>query len=339
MSCPTPDTNTPACPPDRPRRLRYPDSVDDGTGSGDTLAAVRRVDDGGYGEVLTPEWWTEVERRHHPVDGSRVYRAGGADEPAFLLLHGVGNSGAVYSPIMPALAEHGPVVAPTLQPDLLAGPGGGPTETMTPLVEWLAEIAPPPWRLVGHSMGGVLTGLIVRSHPELVRGAVTLNAPLPGVIDRLRGRDSVDRTGRALLFLKLLSRVTSVGRPRLPGFLKGPELTLVRNALRGFVVDPGDLDNRVVNRAVLRSRTTDGHDFLELSRAMPEWERDPFDEVPVQIVLGEADPLVPMEDLPAVREMYPSAGISVIDRCAHFAHLEQPRRTLAELVDFFDGLA
>lgn len=301
------------------------------------LASLHRVSDGGYGEVLRPDWWNEVERWHHPVDGSRVYRSGSGDA-SFLLLHGVGNSGAVWSPIMSTLAEHGPVVAPTLQPELLAAPGGGPTETMTPLVEWLSHIAPPPWRLVGHSMGGVLTGLILRSHPELVRGAVTLNAPLPGVIDRLRGRDSVDRTGRALLFLKLLSRVTSAGRPRLPGFLKGPELTLVRNALRGFVVDPSELDNRVVARAVLRSRTTDGHDFLELSRAMPEWERDPFGEVPVKVVLGETDPLVPVEDIPAVSEMYPSAQITMLHRCAHFAHLEQPRRTLDELVEFFDGL-
>ncbi len=138
----------------------------------------------GYGQVLTDDWPDHIVRSDHPVDGARVYSAGSDDDAHFLMLHGIGNSGAVWSPIMPALAEHGPVVAPTLQPELLAAPGGGPTETMTPLVEWLAAVAPPPWRLIGHSMGGVLSGLILRSHPELVRGAITINSPLPGVIER-----------------------------------------------------------------------------------------------------------------------------------------------------------
>ena len=320
-----------ACPTQRTDGVEGPGRPD---GTVATVAAVGGGD--GYGEVLVDEWWNRVDRTYHPADGSRVYRAGGDGDASFLLLHGIGNSGAVFSPLMPALAEFGPVVAPTMSPELLAAPQGGPTETMTPLVEWLAAIAPPPWRLVGHSMGGVLTGLILRSHPELVRGAVTVNAPLPGVIDRIRGRDTVDRTGRALLFMKLLSQVTSFGRPRLPGFLRGTELAIVRNALRGFVVAPGELDNRTIARAVLRSRTTDGSDFLGLAREMPEWEREPFDARPVRVILGADDPLVPDEDLPAVEAMYPAGELVVIERCAHFAHLEQPRRSLDAIVDFFD---
>ncbi len=293
----------------------------------------------GYGAVLDDDWSGSVERFDHPVDDSMVFRSGEDGAPAtMLLLHGVGNSGAIYGPIMSTLAEHGPVVAPTLSPELLMASGGGRTETMTPLVEWLAAVAPPPWRLVGHSMGGVLTGLILRSHPEMVRGAVLLNSPLPGVIDRIREGDSLDRTGRALLFLKLLSRVTAFGRPRLPGILRGPELLIVRNALRGFVIDPGQLDNDVIARAVLRSRTTDGDDFLRLAKEMPEWESEAFDELPVRLILGRDDPLVPMEDLPAVQESYPAADIVVLGRCAHFAHLEQPQETVDEIVGFFAGL-
>ena len=100
-----------------------------------------------YGDVLVDDWWTLVERDEHPTDGSMLYRAGGDGPAQTLLLHGVGNSGGVFSSIMPALAEWGPVVAPTISPSLLTAPGGGPTDTMTPFVEWLAEIAPPPWRL------------------------------------------------------------------------------------------------------------------------------------------------------------------------------------------------
>lgn len=291
----------------------------------------------GYGEVLVDDWWKRIDRFDHPLDGARTYRSGGDGDARFLLLHGVGNSGAVWGPLMPALAEHGPVVAPTLSPDLLLDPDGGPTESLTPFVNWLAAVAPPPWRIVGHSMGGVLAGLILRGHPELVHGAVTVNSPLPGVIGRLRNRDSIDRTGRALLFMKLLSQVTRFGRPRLPRPLRGPEMFIVKNALRGFIVDPNAIDTRVIARAVLRSRTTDGADFLDLASEMPEWEQDPFDEVPVRILLGADDPLVPEEDLPAVQAMYPAAEVKMIERCSHFGHLEQPRRILDEVVDFFDA--
>lgn len=290
-----------------------------------------------YGAVLVDDWWDAVDTIEHPTDGAEVHRAGEGDAH-FLLLHGIGNSGAVFSSFMPSLAEVGPVVAPTVPPSLLAAPDGGPSETMTPLVEWLAEVAPPPWRLVGHSMGGVLTGLILRSHPELVQGAVLLNSPLPGVMDRIGGRDTLDRTGRALLFMKGLSRVTALGRPRLPRAMRGAELAVVRNGLRGFVVDPSRLDRRVLDRTIVASRTKDSRDFFALATEMPEWQREPFDDVPVRIVLGESDPLIPAGDVEAVQAMYPDAGITMLERCAHFAHLERPQETLDEIVDFFDQL-
>lgn len=291
-----------------------------------------------YGDVLVDDWWTLAERAEHPRDGSTVYRAGGAGPVRTLMLHGVGNSGGVFASVMPALAERGPVAAPTIPPSLLTAPDLGPTETMTPLVEWLAEVAPPPWRLVGHSMGGVLTGLILRSHPELVEAAVTLNSPLPGVVARIRDGDRADRTGRALLFMKLMARVTSLGRPRLPRPLRGAEIMVVRNALRGFVVHPGRLDDRVISRTIISSRTTDGHEFLSLATEMPEWEVEPFADRPVMIVLGGQDPLLPLEDRPLIETMYPEAEITVLDRCGHFAHLEQPERTVEGIVGFFDRL-
>ena len=104
------------------------------------------------------------------------------------------------------------------------------------------------------------------------------------------------------------------------------------------MVDPGAVDNRVIARTVLASRTTDGHDFLTLATEMPEWEREPFTSGPVRIVLGEEDPLVPMSDLDAVHEMYPNADVTILEQCAHFAHLEQPGHTLDEIVEFFAPL-
>lgn len=287
-----------------------------------------------YGELLTPDWHQRVVRDHHPHDASWVYSAA-TDEPSgptLLLLHGVGNDGGMWSPVIPALAAGGPVFAPTVAAGLLTDADGGRAPSIDGLIDHLAAVTPPPWRIVGHSMGGVLTGIILRYHPDLVDAAVLVNSPLPSVTRRIQTGDSLDRTGRALLMLKTLAQVTRFGRPRLPRALRAAELVAVRTALRGFVVDPGAFDDRVVSRAIMSTRTRDGMDFIRLARELPELAPTPFEGVPVTIVLGRDDPLVPMSDLDEVRELYPSARLEVIDHCSHFAHLEQPARTV-ELID------
>lgn len=288
-----------------------------------------------YGALLTPDWHEHVVRDHHPDDGSWIYQSRSFElgDRGLLLLHGVGNDGGIWQPIMPALAELSPVVAPRVSASLLADEGGGRAATIDAFLDHLAAVTPPPWRIVGHSMGGVLTGLILRYRPDLVTGAVLLNSPLPGITRRIREGDRLDRSGRALLMLKTLARVTMFGRPRLPRLLRGPELVAVRLALGGFVVDPGELDDRVVSRAVMSSRTTDGMDFIRLAREIPETEFTPFGDRPVSIVLGASDPLTPADDLHEVRHRYPAAAIHILEPCSHFAHLEQPGRTVEIIRD------
>ncbi len=304
-----------------------------------------------YGAVLRADWARAITRDHHPADGSRVYTVGGlalgrSDRRghatgSVVLLHGVGNSGAIWGPVLPTLADMaasyrlGPVVAPTLSPALLAGDGDERSDAVSQLVDFIGEVAPPPWRIVGHSMGGVLTGLLLRARPDIVRQAVLVNAPLPSATRRLRSGATLDRTGRAVLTLRALAQITAFGRPRLPGFLRGPELAIVRNALRGFVHDPGALDAEVIGRAIVSSRTTDGVDFLRLTRRLPEWESEPFAERPVTIVLGERDPLLPMRDLESVRARYPEAIVHLLPACGHFAHLERSASTVGAIAEAF----
>lgn len=294
-----------------------------------------------YGALLAPDWPDLVVRDHHPDDGSWIYttETSRPDGPPLLLLHGVGNDGGVWSPIMPVLAEGGPVFAPSVASRLLTAEGGGRAETIDAMLDHLATVTPPPWRLVGHSMGGVLTGLILRYRPDLVEGAVLVNSPLPSVTRRIREGDSLDRTGRALLMLKTLARVTAFGRPRLPKLLRAPEILAVRTALNGFVVHPGALHDRVISRAVMSTRTTDGMDFIRLARQMPETEFAPYEGVPITIVLGLDDPLVPESDFELVQARYPEATIHVLEECSHFAFLEQPARTVRIISDALRPIA
>ncbi|MEO6652117.1 MAG: alpha/beta hydrolase [Ilumatobacteraceae bacterium] len=282
----------------------------------------------GYGAVLDPTWSQTLTRSAHPVDGSPVFSTTavgpGGPSRSVLLLHGVGNDGSIFGPIMPSLAEFGAVTAPTLAPELLTDVGDDRAHMSEKLVDWLIEVCPPPWHLVGHSMGGVMAGLIMRTRPDLVAGAVLINSPLPGVVDRIRTHDTVDRAGRALLFMKALATVTQFGRPRLPRVLRGTERAAVRLALRGFVHDPRRLDDQVVSRAILGSRTADGNKFIRLAAQLPSWESDPFDAVPVTIVLGDADPLIPLADVDRIVASYPAATVEVVAQSGHFTLLEWP---------------
>jgi pimeloyl-ACP methyl ester carboxylesterase len=296
-----------------------------------------------YGAVIRRDWTSELLRREHPRDRSRIFTVhpprSAASKPPVMLLHGVGNSGAIFGPVMPSLAELGPVLAPTMSPELLTAESDDRNSAVESLVGWLEEVHPPPWRVIGHSMGGVLTGLILRSRPDVVTSAVLLNSPLPGTVERLRRGDTLDRNGRALLAMKGLARITSFGRPRLPRWMQGPELAIVRTALRGFVRHPGVLDDEVISRAILWSRTTDGIDFLRLARELPVWEAEPHSERPVAIVVGDDDPLVPLSDHDALIDSYPDASFYLAEDCGHFAHIEQPRFTLDAISDFFDATA
>ncbi len=285
----------------------------------------------GYGEVLVADWRDRLIRRAHPHDDSVVFTA--ATPPAaqhrspVILLHGVGNDGGTFGPIIPSLAEQRRVIAPHLNPELFSI-DDDPAAAVAGLVVFLEALAPPPWRLVGHSMGGVLAGLLMRARPDLVAGAVLLNAPLPGVSHRFRTGDTFDRTGRALLQLKALAQVTALGRPRLPGLLAGVEVAVVRNALRSFVADAGRLDGDVIRGAVVEARTRDADRFIRLARKLPDWELEPFGSVPVTIVVGADDPLLPADDLARVAAGYPDATIEVLDGVGHFAQLEMPRATV-----------
>ena len=190
----------------------------------DTITSELAPTADAYGAVLDPDWPRVIERTTHPADGSAVFTvaaAPGAPRGSTLvLLHGVGNDGSIFGPVMSSLAHLGTIVAPTMSPELLTDVGDERALTSAKLVEWLAAVSPPPWQIVGHSMGGLMTGLILRTRPELVERVVLLNAPLPGVVHRIRFSDTFDRTGRALLFMKALAAVTRFGRPRLPRFLR-----------------------------------------------------------------------------------------------------------------------
>ena len=118
------------------------------------------------------------------VNGTTVHYVAGGQGPALILIHGFPENWSAYAKIMPRLASQYRVVAVDLR-----GIGGSkPMErgydaaTMAEDVHQLAQTLglDRPY-IVGHDFGGWVAYALARLHPDMVRGAMIIDVPLPGI--------------------------------------------------------------------------------------------------------------------------------------------------------------
>jgi pimeloyl-ACP methyl ester carboxylesterase len=168
-----------------------------------------------------------LPREFAVVDGRRLaYVRLGDGDPAIVFLSGAGMDIDSWFKVLPEVAAFGTVIAVDR---LGVGKSDRPAEPQTgevivaALRSLLAQAgAPPPYVLVGHSLGGLHVELFARLHPDKVGGVVLVEAASPeeamdpprpgltaraigavaGAIDRLRGRprglDEVDHVAETV---------------------------------------------------------------------------------------------------------------------------------------------
>jgi pimeloyl-ACP methyl ester carboxylesterase len=130
--------------------------------------------------ALGPDFTSDTAR----VNGTTLHYVRGGHGPAIVLIHGFPEDWFAYHAIMPRLAKRFTVIAVDLR-----GIGGSkPTPGGYDAATVAADIA----RLmtarqlhgvyiVGHDLGGIVAYALVRSDPQAVRGAMILDAPIPGI--------------------------------------------------------------------------------------------------------------------------------------------------------------
>lgn len=168
-----------------------------------------------------------LPRQIATVDGRRLaYVRLGKGAPSIVFLAGAGMDVDSWFKVLPGVAGFGTVIAVDR---LGVGKSDRPTVPQTggiivaALRSLLAQAeAPPPYVLVGHSLGGLHAELFARLHPDEVAGVVLIEAASPeeamdpprpgftaraigtvaGAIDRLRGRprglDEVDNVAETV---------------------------------------------------------------------------------------------------------------------------------------------
>jgi pimeloyl-ACP methyl ester carboxylesterase len=257
--------------------------------------------------------------------------------PPLLLLHGIGNSAQTWAGVIDQLATSYTVFAPDLlghgssdkpRADYsIAGYANGMRDLLSVLgVERVT--------VVGHSLGGGIALQFAYQFPELCQRLVLVGsgglgpelsaglrlATLPGAdfaLTALAGVSGPLRTGMRLLDcaghlagIQGLGDLAEAGDALLA--LKDVE------ARRAFL--------RTLRSVVdARGQSVTAVDRLYLANA-----------IPMLVIWGNRDPIVPARHAENVRRLVPTARIEVFPGAGHWPHLDEPDRFIQVLTDFIE---
>jgi pimeloyl-ACP methyl ester carboxylesterase len=248
--------------------------------------------------------------------------ATGAGEP-LVLLHGIGTNRVIWRRVTPILAGDRLVLAADL-------PGLGQSAPVDEefdlgavadaLAGELARRAPAGFDLVGNSLGGAIALLLAARHQELVRRLVLVSpagfAPRPPALSALLGL-----AGPAAVAL----------RRRLGSGLAG-NATARRALLWGNIAEPQRLSGADA-RTMLQSSRGSAQIGPALAAILQADLREELArlEVPLGVIWGEADRIIPIRTLEVIQKLRPDAVVETIARAAHVPHVERPGEFVAAL--------
>ncbi|SFN25521.1 Pimeloyl-ACP methyl ester carboxylesterase [Pseudonocardia ammonioxydans] len=273
------------------------------------------------------------------LHGQRVsYReAGQRGRQAVLLVHGLAAGSLTWDPVLAPLGRRLHVLAP----DLL---GHGASEAprsgdyslggfATGLRDLLVALDVERVTIVGHSFGGGVAMQFAHQFPERTERVVLVSsgglghdlalalraASLPGSGLVLRSAASLTPPWMRHAVQRIAHAVGSVPRSDVDGVRAAWE-SFSDHGTRGAFVQTA--------RGALEpsGQRLDGAQRLHL-----------LSEVPVLLVAGDRDKVIPVEHTLGAHERLPGSRLEIFDGAGHFPHAEQPRRFAALLREFVDG--
>ncbi len=261
--------------------------------------------------ALPPAWSLKMEPE--PVFGGEmlVVRAGPAEAPPLLLVHGLGQNGFTdWLPVMPALARRWRVTAvdlPGFGYSTSAAAKLSPTNYARVLDRLIERDGRGPVTVVGHSLGGAVALRLAQAHPQRVSKLVLVDAA--GILHRtaftkhsagiLTGGDGNVPEALRVPFGRLRDLGNIViervfGSPDPTGVLRDNEL------LWGLVL--GDRANLNAGFALVQE------DFSEAVHRVAQ---------PVQVIWGEADAIAPPRTGELLARRLPNAQLRTLPGVGH----------------------
>jgi pimeloyl-ACP methyl ester carboxylesterase len=266
---------------------------------------------------------------------------GGPDDgPTVVLVHGLGGSHLNWDLFAPLLSPHARVLALDLPGFGLSEPGERRTsvhDNVRVLDRFLTEVAGTPAVLVGNSMGGMISILQTAAAPDSVSGLALLDAAVPG---RRRALDPLVAAMFGIYAVPMLGeRFMAMRRDR------STPLRTVRQMLRLCGVDPGALPADLIDRSVTLIDQRQDHAamdkaFLAAARSLLRLLADPRAyrramasiRVPVLLVQGDVDRLVPVAAARDIARRHPDWRYLELAGVGHVPQLQVPERLAEELL-------
>jgi len=285
-----------------------------------------------------PVHWIEFAPEGPQARGGDAGRGG----PPVVFVHGLGGSHLNWCLIGPELAAGRRAVALDLHGFGLT-PGTRATSTVQRnarlLDRFVREITGTPVILAGNSMGGLISILQAAAAPDTVAGLVLIDPALPQPA-RAPDRQVAGQfltyalPGLGELYMR---RVMARRTPR----------DAVQRVIELCFADPSRADPAMVaaSVALAAERPPDrGAAFLAASRSLMRvvgqrrryWEMMASVRVPVLLIGGEADRLVPAEAIRQAAARHPGWETVIVPGAGHTPQLEVPDNVIGTLGDWLD---
>ena len=234
--------------------------------------------------------------------GKQTVWHGGAG-PLLVLLHGSGDQAGTWNRVVPELKGRFQLVIPDLAGHGESDPATGVLSlgTLLTALEQVLDAMPlrgEPMVLAGNSLGAWMAMLYAQKHPPRVRRVILIdggpikNSSEIGLMPK--DREEARRT---------LDAVLDPSSPRRPN----------------FVLD--DLV-RISNTGPISRLLAAGQE--DIFKYLLEGKLGSF-QMPVDLIWGESDRLVPMDYAKWLQSQLPHSTLTVIERCGHAPQFERPR--------------
>ena len=273
----------------------------------------------------------------------RAFRIAG-EGPALLLIHGIGDSSAVWAEIIPHLAKRHTVIAPDLLGHGRSDKPRGDYSVAAyanAMRDLLAVLNVERATIVGHSLGGAVAMQFAYQFPQLV--------------ERLVLASSSGITKHVHVMLRLISVPVAnewMGLLKLPGGRTAARVAynFVEQLATGDV-DPGAMLTRTPDIMRVVGELDDRAEyavFLRSLRAVVDWRGQVItlldrcylnSAVPVQIVWGGRDSIFPVGHAHLAHSAMPGSRLSVFSRCGHYPFRDDPLGFLRVVEDFLEATA
>ncbi len=272
------------------------------------------------------------ERRTLTLHGHSIAYVQEGSGPVLLLIHGMAGTLDTWRSVIDPLAQSATVLAVDLPGHGASSPAGG-DYSLGSLAAFLRDVLTALGHehvtLVGHSLGGGIAMQFSYQFPEMIERLVLVSSGGLGleVSPALRAASLPG----ANLFLSLTAKPTR----------RASELA--NRALRAAHISPSANIDELVRSYSSLADTAQREAFLATVRSVVGLGGQTVragdrlhlaNEIPVLLVWGAEDPIIPVEHARAAHELLPHATLEIFDGVRHFPHLEAPDRFTSALQDF-----